>query len=190
MIPSWREIVYGIFGAWRLLRLDPKGMTYFDTSLEGFWKSFFAAVLIAPAHAIIVAMELSKVETTVHPGSILILQVLAYVISWMAFPLAVFYLTRNMGRAAHYLGYIVAYNWSSLIQMVILLPLSLLAESAVLPEALASLVGLAAFIVVLGYLWFIARTALDITGFPAAGLVLLSLVIDLFIRGVTDNIIL
>ena len=43
MIPSLHEIFYGVFGAWRLFRLDPKAMAYFDNSVEGFWKSFFAA---------------------------------------------------------------------------------------------------------------------------------------------------
>ena len=189
MIPSLHEIFYGVFGAWRLFRLDPGGMAYFDNSVEGFWKSFFAAVLFAPVHAIIVAMELSTVETTVDPASVVIIQTLAYVINWVAFPLAAFYVIQNMGRESKFVGYIVAFNWSHIIQMVILLPLSLLAVSGVLPDALISLIGLAAFLVVLGYLWFIARTALDITGYPAVGLVLLGLVIELIITGITDNII-
>jgi hypothetical protein len=189
MIPSWHEIFYGVFGAWRLFRLDPKAMAYFDNSLEGFWKSFFAAVLIAPAYAIIVALELGKVETSAYPASIVVIQILAYVINWVAFPLAAYYLVQNLGRATHFLGYIVAFNWSSIIQMMILLPFSLLAVSGVLPDGMTNLIGLAATIIILGYLWFIARTALDITGFPAAGLVLLSLVIELMVRGITDNII-
>ena len=189
MTPSWSEISYGVFGAWRLFRLDPKGMTYFDTSLEGFWKSFFAAELVAPAYAIIVAMELSRAETIIHPASIVIIQTLAYVINWVAFPLASYYVIQNMGREARFVGYIVAFNWSSVIQMAILLPYSLLAASGVLPDPMTSLIGLAATLVVLGYLWFITRTALDITGFPAVGLVLLGLVIELVVRGITDNII-
>jgi hypothetical protein len=190
MIPSLHEILYGIFGAWRLFRLDPKAMAYFDNSVEGFWKSFFAAVLFAPVHAIIVAMELSTVETTVDPASVVIIQTLAYVITWLAFPLASFYVIQNMGRESNFVGYIVAFNWSAIIQMTILLPYSLLAVSGVLPDPITNLIGLAVTVVVLGYLWFIARTALDITGFPAVGLVLLSLVIELIVKGITDNIIL
>jgi hypothetical protein len=189
MIPSLSEIVNGVFGAWRLFRLDPGGMSYFDNTVEGFWKSFFAAVLIAPAYAIIVAMELSNAETIAHPASIVIIQTLAYVINWVAFPLASFYVIQNMGREERFVGYIVAFNWSSTIQMAILLPFSVLAVSGILPDPITNLVGLAATLVVLWYLWFIARTALDITGFPAVGLVLLGLVIELIVRGFTDNII-
>jgi hypothetical protein len=189
MTPSWSEISFGVFGAWRLFRLDPKGMTYFDTSLEGFWKSFFAAVLVAPAYAIILAIELSDAETIAHPASIVIIQTLAYVISWLAFPLASFYVIQKMGRASRFVGYIVAFNWSSVIQLAIFLPFSLLAVSGVLPDPITNLIGLAAFIVIMGYKWFITRTALDITGPPAVGLVLLSVVIDLIVRGITNNII-
>ncbi len=189
MTPSWSEISFGVFGAWRLFRLDPKAMTYFDTSVEGFWKSFFAAVLIAPAHAIIVALNLSEVETTIHPVSIVAIEFFSYVITFVAFPLASFYVIKNMGRASRFVGYIVAFNWSSVIRMAILLPYSLLAAIGVLPDPMTNLIGLAVTIVVLGYLWFIARTALDTTGFPAVGLVLLSLVIDLVVIGITDSII-
>ena len=49
MIPSPLEIAYGIYGAWRLARLDVTGMEVFDRTVAGFWKSFFAAVLVAPA---------------------------------------------------------------------------------------------------------------------------------------------
>ena len=38
-----REVSYGLFGAWRLAHLDRRGMEYFDTSIDGFWRSFWAA---------------------------------------------------------------------------------------------------------------------------------------------------
>ena len=45
MIPTTREIVFGLYGAWRLAHLDRGGLGYFDASVEGFWKSFFAAAM-------------------------------------------------------------------------------------------------------------------------------------------------
>ena len=59
MIPSTTEIAYAFYGAWRLAHLDASGLKYFDTSLDGFWKSFFAAVLVAPAYALIVVTEIT-----------------------------------------------------------------------------------------------------------------------------------
>ena len=34
-------------------------MAHFNLTVEGFWRSFFAAVLVAPAYAILVGMQLS-----------------------------------------------------------------------------------------------------------------------------------
>ena len=42
------QIARGIRGALLLARFDARGMEYFDLSVEGFWDSFFGAVLAAP----------------------------------------------------------------------------------------------------------------------------------------------
>ena len=49
-IPSLRETLIGIYGAWRLARLERGAMSYFDASAEGFWKSFSAAALLLPGY--------------------------------------------------------------------------------------------------------------------------------------------
>jgi len=51
-VPSAREMMYALYGAYRLARFDAGGMRYFDASIDGFWRSFFAAVLIAPFYLI------------------------------------------------------------------------------------------------------------------------------------------
>ena len=60
MIPSVTEIAYALYGAWRLARLDSGGMGYFDRSIAGFWKSFFAALLVAPGHILLLVIEFDK----------------------------------------------------------------------------------------------------------------------------------
>ena len=51
------EIVRSVYGAWRLAHLDPAGMTYFDRTEEGFWRSFRVAILVAPAYALLIALD-------------------------------------------------------------------------------------------------------------------------------------
>ena len=48
MIPDQQEVIRSIYGAWRLPWLDRSGMGHFNLSVDGFWRSFFAAVLVAP----------------------------------------------------------------------------------------------------------------------------------------------
>ena len=123
-MPSYRDIVYGIYGALRLARLDPGAMSYFERTPAGFWKSFFAAVIVAPGFALIVAYELGQVEIELEAGALrmFLVETLAYVLGWAAFPVIVHQICEATGRRDAYIGYIVAFNWSKVIQMAVLLP--------------------------------------------------------------------
>ena len=58
-MPSYAEIQRSVQAAWLLARGDTRGMALFDLSLEGFWKSFAAALLVAPAYAIVLLDQYS-----------------------------------------------------------------------------------------------------------------------------------
>ncbi len=178
MIPSPTEIAYALYGAWRLARLDPGGMSYFDRSVEGFWKSFFAALLVAPGHILLLVIELSDVELAAALPRIVVVLAIIYVMSWTAFPLAMHYLTQTMNRAAEYTGVIIANNWAQVIQILLLTPVTAVARSGLLPGGLGGLLWFAAFCAILYYSWFIARTALRISGPAAVGIVAFSFVLD------------
>ena len=178
MIPSPIEIAHGIYGAWRLLRLDATGMDVFDRTAEGFWKSFFAAVLVAPAYLAIVLIELSEMTVTTGPLGIFIVQSLIYVIVWLAYPLIMYYLTDQIGRSEKYIGFIVALNWASVIQMLVFLPIIFLNMVEVVPNAVLGLVTLGIFLAMLLYQGFVTRTALDISGPAAGALVVFAFVLE------------
>ena len=57
-MPSLQEITASIYGAWRLALLDRSGMNWFNHSIEGFWRSFFVALLIAPLAGLMVGFQL------------------------------------------------------------------------------------------------------------------------------------
>ena len=48
-----------LYGAYRLARADKSGLNYFDASIDGFWRSFFAAVVIAPLFALFLIVRYS-----------------------------------------------------------------------------------------------------------------------------------
>ena len=164
MIPSPIEIAYSLYGAWRLARLDVTGMELFDRSVAGFWKSFFAAVLVAPAYLAMVLIELGGMTVAAGPLAIFIVQSLVYVIVWLAYPLIMFYLTDQIGRAEKYIGFVVALNWASVIQMLAFMPVIFFNVAEVLPNAILGLVTLGLFLAILFYQGFVTRTALDISG--------------------------
>lgn len=187
MIPSPLEIARAIYGAWRLAHLDVAGMSFFDRSVEGFWKSFFAAVLVLPGYVLILMMHAAGGDGySAGPARILVVESLTYVIAWVAFPLVMFYLAQNIGRAGEYTGYIVAFNWAQILEIAAFLPVKAVTTAQLLPEPLGGLLSLALDILVLAYEWFIARTALRMTGQGAAGIVLLTLALGIVVQTFAD----
>ncbi len=179
-MPSYREIVYGIYGALRLARLDPGAMSYFERTPAGFWKSFFAAVIVAPGFAIIIAYELGQVEIVLNAGAlrVFLVESLAYVLGWVAFPVLVHQICEATGKRDAYIGYIVAFNWSQVIQMAVLLPaIGLIALGAPAGDG-GGLLRLTVWFLILFYEWFITRTALGVTAMGAVGFVVLDFVIN------------
>ena len=48
MIPGQQEIIRSLTGAWLLAKRDTSALNYFNLSIEGFWRSFSAMVLVLP----------------------------------------------------------------------------------------------------------------------------------------------
>lgn len=157
-------------------------MAYFDDSVGGFWKSFFVAVLIAPAFVFEIALA--------HEGPgdghgllrLFLVNLLAYSLSWTVYPVVVHPLCQAMDREAAYVRFIVAYNWAKIIQTAVYLPTVVIVWLGVLPESLAVLLQTAVYVgLVLGYQWFVTRTALEIKGWAATGLVALDFFVSLIL---------
>ncbi len=170
--PSFREIVFGLYGAWRLALLDRGGMSYFDDSAEGFWKSFYAAALVAPGYVILILLDPAE-DAGAGVLRSLAIHTLVYSLSWTVYPVIVVPILESMGRESAYIRFIVAFNWAKVVQMALYLPVIVIVAAEVLPSGATNLLSGAMYILLLVYQWVVTRTALDITPKAAAGLVAL-----------------
>jgi hypothetical protein len=170
MIPSAREIQSALYGAWCLFKLDPRGLEFFEDSIPAFWRSFFAAVIVLPGFAILQLVDLVETEVSAGPLATLLVELIAYVVIWAGFPLALHYLCQGLGRQERFLRTVIALNWSVVIQIALTLPVHLIAASGILSPGLASLAILAVVLVTLFYEGFVASTALEVSP-PLAALV-------------------
>lgn len=184
--PALSEIAYGLYGAWRLLRRDPDGKQVFRNDVEGFWNSFFAAVIVAPGYAVLVGLHINDGGASADLVSTTLIHLEAYAITWLLFPLAMFYLCAGLEREEQWLPFVVALNWSKVLQLVIYLPFSLLAATGALGPGGGALVTLGATMAVLIYQWFVTKTMLDIPGPTAAGLTGIDLVLGILITTFAD----
>ena len=184
-----REVSSALYGALRLAQLDPRGLRFFNATAAGFWRSFFAAVMVAPLYAILLFVRyLTGHESAPVPRYVAV-ETIAYVIAWVAFPVAMDPLSRLFGRSQRYIPYIVAYNWAAVWQNALYLPLAVFGLTGTVPGPVYSVLNIAALTLILFYGWFIARTALQVTAPTAAGVVVFDFLLSLFINGFADRLL-
>ncbi|BBK44713.1 hypothetical protein STVA_47330 [Allostella vacuolata] len=187
-IPSTTEIVHALDGAWRLACRDPAGMARFDGSLDSFWKSFFAAVLALPFFVLLIALRDLPVEPRGGMAVVAIVEAIAYVASWAAFPLVVFHLTKLIGRRERYLAFIAAFNWSAVIQVTLFLAASALSAIDLLPAAIVQGIAFGVTMLVLAYEWYVVRVGLAVGGLLASAVVVLDLAVGIVLNGIAQSI--
>jgi hypothetical protein len=188
MIASTAEIAVSFRGALKLWKGDPQALELFDRSLAGFWRSFFAAVLAAPAHVALLVLSSSAEELSEHMARLFIVEGIAYVISWTAYPLAMTFIVDWLGRGGRYFDYMVPYNWAGLVQILVFLAVAVLRAAGVLPEPLGEIAALVALIAILHFQWYIARIGLEVSATAAAGLVLLDLSLGILVNGLAASL--
>ena len=188
-VPAWVEVQLAVGGALKLARGDASGLGFFDTSIDGFWRSFRAAVICYPFFLILLAFRVSAAHWA-ESGvlRIAIVETVGYVISWVAFPLLVLPLTRWLGREDRFLPFMVAYNWSQMPQTALFVIVGADAAIGLFPPGIAHVVDFVAAIAVLLYEWYIARVALVVSASQAVSVVLLDLALGAVLSRVTESL--
>ena len=119
----------------------------------------------------------------------MITEILAYIVSWLLYPLAAYEICRLIGRESEYPGYIVVYNWSTIIlvgvEVLVWLPTFAGATAAETSQRLDFLVSH----IYLIYLWFIARGALRIHPLSAVGMVFTDYILTSVLAGIHDALL-
>lgn len=177
------EVLLSLYGAWRLFLRDPRGIEWLDDSIEGYWKSFFCAVIVLPGYAVWVFMRGAGPEEASFIR-ILTVEGIEYVIQWVAWPLAMAYIAPMIGRDHNYIRYIVAQNWSAGVYVGILLIVLGLELFGFASGGGLAIIVVIATIIILTYHWYILRIGLEISGMAAAGLIAVKFVLGQLIHAI------
>lgn len=194
-MPSWAEVISSLNGVLLLARRDTDGYRYFNLTAEGFWRSFAAVLFVAPIYFILAeaAVQIAPTEEGAEPvardvGTFYFGKALTLTLDWIAFPVAMVFVTRILDLTRNYATFIIAFNWSSvLVFAVVNLPVILYA-AGLLDAAATGFFGLVLLIPVLMFRWFVARTALDTTGLIASAVVLLEMTLSFAIAIYMDRV--
>jgi len=172
----------------------------FDASYEGFFRSFLGMAIAAPLYPVIVAGERAiaiEAYRIAHgaqmagvPGislSYCLIEAGSYVASWLLFPLIMVFIARLIGAGARYVPFVVAYNWGTCIVLAAMAAMHAAFLSGLVSLGVAALLYYPVVGFALSYRWWIARKGLEISGFTAAGVVILDVLISVFLAiGVSE----
>ena len=186
MMPDRQEIFASLYGAWRLAGFDENGMSYFNISVEGFWRSFFAAVILAPFYLLSVSHDLTMPEGGFSFWAILV-HFGTYAAGWILFPLVAFFATDLLSLGHRFTALIVAVNWSSVLIVGFFMLTSLI--TTLMQGGAAYIFGVAVTTAVIVYHWFVMRTALETTTLIAMAFVLFNLVLSGMLVLAADRLI-
>lgn len=182
LVPDRREILAALYGVWRLMRLDQGGMNWFNLTIEGFWRSFFAAVPVAPFFALLIYLDLSAQPETINVGWAATVSMVVYGLSWALVPVVAIGVTKMLDLSPGYVPLVVAYNWVSLPQILLQTLVSLIGTTGLVPEGLSGFLMIVAVVYILVLEWFVVRTALQTTTATAIGIVLLFETLGVFLN--------
>jgi hypothetical protein len=183
---SKRDLAAALVGVWRLMHLKIDGFLCFDATLDGFWKSYWAAVIALPPSILLIASHASGVDLE-SLDTFILAQAIGYAVSWLAYPLLMVHISQYLGLWPRYFTYMVSYNWFQIVQVLAWLPILILAMFGV-PAPVMLVVSLAVNAALLFYSWFIARHGLGVDGITATALVIIDFLLSLLINHMADSL--
>ena len=175
-------IAAGLRGAIRLAQGKADGLLLVESSAEGVVRSFWAAALCLPGFLALKLLSWAAEPPAAGFGRGLAAELIGYVVAWAGFALASRPLAEAQGRKAEWPRFIAAWNWANVVQYLVLLALTVPAALG-LPDVLAHGLSLAALGYALWLEWFVAKSALQLSGGVAAMFVMLDLLLGIFIGG-------
>jgi hypothetical protein len=167
-----------------LARGRPEGAEVFAPTMEEARGSFLAAAICLPIFLVLRGLAGSGAGAAVgaDPARAITADVIAYACSWAGFALASIPLAEAMGRRALWPRFIAAWNWSNLVQYLVVTALTLPVLVGA-PRMLSDTLGLVGLAYAVWLQWFATRAALRIPGLQAAAFVIMDIGIAIFLSG-------
>lgn len=160
---SAEEIQAALTGAWRLMLGKADGLKLLDLTADGFWNSFYAIAVAAPALAagwVGIANEIGEPEAVSGRFGLVLRLGLIDLGSWVL-PLAALALVApRVGIGGRFVHYVVASNWASAIVAWLMLPAALVRLFTPPGDETAGMVSLVLFLASMALTWRMTNAAI------------------------------
>lgn len=187
MLPTLHEIEQAAIGCWRLVRKDPAGLQRFDLSLDGFWRSFrwaFVLAVLDAGDALLGRMGATADPDAGTPAAViwpLVVSALASLITFCLFPVVVGLLAKPMALTTRYAPYVIVRNWLTVFLSCPVYVIDLLTAFDLMPDGFREVVVIGVVVATLTAGSVIAHVVLGTTRTVSFGFALLDFLLALFI---------
>ncbi|ESX81065.1 MULTISPECIES: hypothetical protein [unclassified Mesorhizobium] len=157
------ETYASLAGAWRLMLGKADGFRLLDLSADGFWNSFFAIVVAAPALIVGwvgIANEIGDPDAFVGRFSMLIRLATVDIGAWVLPLIGLALVAPRVGVGSRFVHYVVASNWASAIIAWMMLPSALIRLFLTSANEVSGLVSLLLFALSMVLTWRMTNVAI------------------------------
>ena len=190
------HVIRALEGAIDVLFGRQKALESFEFSVDSFWRSFGAIVLLVPALVISTVAEvhlsagLGLIPTEEFPwGALFATRAGELVIDWIGYPLLLAALARPLGISQRFVPYVIVRNWSSVVAAAIYVLPELMFTFGLVDGEAWFLANLVVLVVVLFYHYRVARVALAAPVGLCIGLVVLETVFSILVSVGIDRLV-
>ena len=187
------EVYSAILHSWALFRGDRGALAAFDSSYDGFWRSFMVILVLAPFYVIVFMAEQRMILTdpagapaAFSTGAFLFWKSVSALVDWIAFPILMAALARPLNFSNRYALLIVGRNWTSILAILPFAVVSLLFGIGLLPPGGLLVMSLLLMIVMLRFRYQVFSAALGGPTSLVIGFVALDFLFS-FLIGVVIN---
>ncbi len=177
--------------AFGLVMRDRRAWDKFDLTVEGFYRSFAALLIVLPINIVtdLIQVQMAAVERLRQGKEVVeqaygvgeaVFSTLALAVDWIIFPIVMIFVLRYLGLSHRYAPLIIAHNWGTIVVYLFNMPALLLFAAGFISSDDAVALYMITLVFALYYRFYTAETALDAGWSVAASTALLGLVLQTY----------
>ena len=177
--------------AFGLVMRDRRAWDKFDLTVEGFYRSFAALLIVLPINIVtdLIQVQMAAVERLRQGKEVVeqaygvgeaVFSTLALAVDWIIFPIVMIFVLRYLGLSHRYAPLIIAHNWGTIVVYLFNMPALLLFAAGFISSDDAVALYMITLVFALYYRSYTAETALDAGWSVAASTALLGLVLQTY----------
>ena len=189
--PSFYQIKEGVKASFKFMTKKDQIKNLFLLNTESFWHSCWIVFFVNALVAVLASYGIKSTFEVDLKFVLLPKLILITIIDITLFSLLVFYVFEKIKKSDQFLKYIIPFNWIQASQAIMMLFFTIF--SLVLPPSIFLIFGFALVVWITISLWRIGKEEVGLTGWGAAGMIILSVIteagIGLFSRYISKIIV-